>query len=569
MFHFFFVIILFLLFCKPDPLPKYETYLYKPTSGQGVGIDLKEYISKIEIEDNIDYSKNSNPTAYIPPMCYTKTVDASNKAHNPCYSCHTKGEKPNFLDDSDLQTHYEFPKSGKVNPWKNLFSTNKSKLYSDQEIETYIQENNYLDEKGEILLSKSLPSNWGGYIPDCYFHFDEDGFDKNPKTGEYSGWRAYRYYPFLGTFWATNGSTDDVLIRLPFPFRVDKSRKFNLEIYKTNLAIVEAILKQKTIQTETLDENISGIDLDQNGKLEKANKVKYNWPSQPMQYAGMAEEYQTSKELLSAGGLFPVGTEFLHSVRYLDWNKEANSVKLSNRMKELRYARKKEWYNYSELKDKVSRENKERKFQTEKTAEGFYGDFEHGFDNKSGWIYQAYIEDKKGNLRPQTNEETLFCMGCHSSLGVLADTTFSFKRKMEGSDKSKPDFGWGHWTSKGLSGVADRRVNFINFGDQNEYSFYLQNNGAGDEFRENEEIKKIFFSKDGTPNEEAFTKLKLDVTILINPSKERSILLNKSYRAIVETQSFRYGRDAILKKPANVFEKIPDGQTTGIEKIVF
>ena len=133
----------------------------------------------------------------------------------------------------------------------------------------------------------------------------------------------------------------------------------------------------------------------------------------------------------------------------------------------------------------------------------------------------------------------------------------------------KPCFGWGHWTSKGLSGVADRRVNFINFGDQNEYSFYLQNNGAGDEFRENEEIKKIFFSKDGTPNEEAFTKLKSDVTILINPSKERSILLNKSYRTIVESQAFRFGREAILKKRTNLFEKIPDGQTTGIEKIIF
>ena len=131
MFHFFFVIILFLLFCKPDPLPKYETYLYKPTS-KGVGKDLKEYINKIEVENNIDYSKNSNPTAYIPAMCYTKTVDTSNKAHNPCYSCHTKGEKPNFLDDGDLQTHYEFPKSGKINPWKNLFSTSKSKFYSDQ-----------------------------------------------------------------------------------------------------------------------------------------------------------------------------------------------------------------------------------------------------------------------------------------------------------------------------------------------------------------------------------------------------------------------------------------------------
>lgn len=293
----FFIIILFFQFCKPDPLPKYETYLYKPTSSQGVGKELKEYINKIEVENNIDYSKNTNPTAYIPPMCYTKTVDANTKAHNPCYSCHTKGEKPNFLDDSDLQTHYEFPKSGKTNPWRNLFNTNKSQVYSDKEIESYIQENNYLDEKGDIILNKNLPANWGGYIPDCYFHFDEDGFDKNPKTGEYSGWRAYRYYPFLGTFWATNGSSDDVLIRLPFPFQADKNRKFNLEIYKTNLAIVEAFLKQKTIQTETLDENISGIDLDQNSKLEKTNQVKYTWPTLPMRYAGMAEEYQTSKEL--------------------------------------------------------------------------------------------------------------------------------------------------------------------------------------------------------------------------------------------------------------------------------
>jgi transcription initiation factor IIE alpha subunit len=95
MFQIFFVIILFLLFCKPDPLPKYETYLYKPTS-KGVGKDLKEYINKIEVENNIHYSKNSNPTAYIPPMCcIPKTLDVNNKAHNPCYSCHTKGETPN------------------------------------------------------------------------------------------------------------------------------------------------------------------------------------------------------------------------------------------------------------------------------------------------------------------------------------------------------------------------------------------------------------------------------------------------------------------------------------------
>jgi hypothetical protein len=568
----FICIVFFFLFCKPDPLPKYESYLYKPVSSRDANqlTDIAAFIKELETENSLDFIKSKNPTAYIPAMCYTKTMDSSGKAHNPCYACHTKGEKPNFLDDSDLQTHYEFPKVGKINPWKNLFTFKNANSYSDVEIENYIKDDNYKDDKGEIILSKKLPVNWGGYVPDCYFHFDEDGFDKNPKTGEYSGWRAYRYYPFLGTFWATNGSTDDVLIRLPFPFRADKNRKFDLEIYKTNLSIIEAFLKQKTIQTETLDESVSGIDLDKNGKLEKTNQLKYTWSStEPMRYAGMAEDYQTNKELLTAGGLFPVGTEFLHSVRYLDWNKEANTVMLSKRMKELRYARKNEWYNYSELKDKVSREKKDLRFRTEKTPEGFHGDYEHGFDNKSGWVYQGYIEDKKGNLRPQTNEETLFCIGCHSSLGVLADSIFSFNRKMEGSDKSKVDFGWAHWSSKGISGVGDRTVSFKNFGEQNEYSFYLQNNQAGDEFRENEEIKKIFFQKDGTLNHEAFTKLKSDVGILINPSRERSILLNKSYRAIVESQSFRFGRDAILKKPTNVFEKIPDGQTTGIEKIVF
>jgi hypothetical protein len=29
-----------------------------------------------------------------------------------------------------------------------------------------------------------------------------------------SGWRAFAYYPFEGTFFPTNGSADDVLIRL-------------------------------------------------------------------------------------------------------------------------------------------------------------------------------------------------------------------------------------------------------------------------------------------------------------------------------------------------------------------
>ena len=34
-----------------------------------------------------------------------------------------------------------------------------------------------------------------------------------------SGWRALRYKPFSGTFWPTNGSSDDVFVRLDPDFR--------------------------------------------------------------------------------------------------------------------------------------------------------------------------------------------------------------------------------------------------------------------------------------------------------------------------------------------------------------
>lgn len=564
------VFFLLILYCKPVALPKYGEYLYKPPNRELIQVeDKKIYIEKIAQENKIDYTQVENSTAYIPPMCYTKTLEKPDFVANPCYTCHTVGAKPNFVNDSDLQTHYDFPKQAKRNPWRNLFSSPKVISISDLEMQKYIQEDNYKNQTGEIYLAKSLPKNWEGYIPDCYFHFDEEGFDKNPKTGEFTGWRAYRYYPFMGTFWATNGSTDDVLIRLPFPFQADRRGKFNLEIYKTNLAILEAVIKQRTISTELINESVSGIDLDGNGKIENATQLVYNWPTKQIHYAGLAEHYQTTKEIFLAGGLFPVGTEFLHSVRYLDWNNEANTVMLSSRMKELRYAVKKEWYNYSELKDKISREMKDIRFRTEKTPEGFYGDFEHGFENKTGWTYSGFIEDKNGNLRPQTNEETLFCIGCHSSLGVLADGNFSFKRKLDGSDKSSVTFGWGHWSMKSIFGLPDRIVSYQNFGEQREYSFYLENNLAGDEFRENAEIKNLFFKKDGKKNLEAFEKLKSDISFLTNPSFDRSMQLNKSYKSIVESQSFRFGRDAILQKAKNIYSEVFDGQATNIEKIIF
>lgn len=196
-----------------------------------------------------------NKTANITPMCYTKTIDNNGKIHNPCYSCHQEGEIPNFMNDSDLQEKYNFPKYALTNHWKNLFVDRSEQVakISDNDILTYIRKDNYKDKNGNIIISEKLKDlspawdfynnkKWDGYVPDCYFNFDDEGFDKAPN-GTFTGWRAFAYYPFLGTFWPTNGSTDDILIRLPKDFQTDENGKFDKNIYKLNLAITEALIK--------------------------------------------------------------------------------------------------------------------------------------------------------------------------------------------------------------------------------------------------------------------------------------------------------------------------------------
>ena len=76
-----------------------------------------------------------------------------------------------------------------------------------------------------MIVASQTESDRTRYVH--YFNFDNEGFDKDLKNN-YTGWRAFAYYPFLGTFWPTNGSTDDVLIRLPETFWKDKNGNFNL-----------------------------------------------------------------------------------------------------------------------------------------------------------------------------------------------------------------------------------------------------------------------------------------------------------------------------------------------------
>lgn len=524
----------------------------------------------------IDYNNRNfyNPTAYISSQCYTKTEGESGEKHNPCFACHRKAIEPNYTFDWFLQEELRFPEDGLKNPFTNLFKDRQEEIakVSDSQILKYVREDNYQNSKGTIFLKQKLENvpaewdmdkdgRWGGYTPDCYFNFDREGFDRTP-AGEETGWRAFAYYPFLGTFWPTNGSTDDVLIRLDEPFRKTEEGDNSREVYKLNLAIIEALIKRENVRIAPVNEKKYDVDLDRDGKLGMASEVTYVWnpaKGEFMSYVGMAKELLEQKRIHLAAGLFPENTEFLHSVRYIDLDKNGEAT-MAQRMKELRYAKKVFWMSYFHLMERDSAADIE-KFDWPDEVELFHGDFEYGMHTGTGWVYQGFIEDHAGELRPQSNEETLFCMGCHANLSVTADSTFVFQRKF---DHDHYKGGWYHWSERGIKGVKeplrkDRRP---------EYAHYLKHNGAGDEFRANMEVKEKFFDENGKLKKEALKKLRNDISYLLIPSKERALTLNKAYQIIVKEQSYIYGRDAVVSPAVNVHkEELEQDGLTGLEAI--
>ena len=528
----------------------------------------QEYIKKLEEVNHISYTKIVNTRgSYIAPMCYTKTKDeTSNKISNPCYSCHTKGKIPNYYNDTNLQMEYNFPTEMMQNPFKNLFKDRSAQvaLIGDNDILRYIRRSNYLDDKGDILPTLDLPIDWKGYRPDCYFNFDKDGFDIDTK-GNFTGWRAFRYYPFLGMFWPTNGSTDDVAIRLDPLFTLDENNTFSKEIYKLNFAIVESLVKQKDIVLPSvIEEKHYDVDLNGNGVIDTALFVNPTIKN----YVGLAKRYLKEKKVHLAPGLYPENTEFLHSVRYIDWDDGKDQIALSARMKELRYAKKYAWKRYGEIERAAQAELWESLVldRSEAKIALFKGNYEEGLRNEIGWVYQGFIENKEGRLRPQTHEETISCMGCHSQLGATTDSTFAFARKFEGVKEEQSEYGWGHWSQKGLNGVKEPVVEYVNYGKMYEYSFYLKNNHSANEFRKNDEVQKKFFDDNGSIKQEMLHALHNDISLLLHPSKERAMALNKAYKTLVEEQSYIFGRDTHIETMVNVYKEIKKGELTGVKE---
>lgn len=520
---------------------------------------------------------------YIPPQCYTKTeqkvsTGQSVRVHNPCFACHTQSAVPNFNNDGDLQLAYAFRPSMQRNPWTNLFKDFRPAIakISDKQIQAYIQQSNY-QAQGKLLLAERLTSKlpkawdvnqdgkWNGYVPDAYFYFDNQGFDHAPN-GQLTGWRAFGYRPFMGVFWPTNGSTDDVLIRLSTPFQQDEKGRFSLAVYKLNLAIVEAMIQRRDVPIFPVDETQYGVDLNRNGKLDMADKVVYRWAplkGQNMSYVGQAKVFQKAGKLHLAAGLYPEGTEFLHTVRYIAFDKQGDVI-WSARMKEVRYARKVAWNTYFQLRNAAMSEVKEADDFPERLRR-VQGNEETGLYNGQGWVYQGFIEDKQGALRPQTYQETLSCIGCHSGIGATTDSSFAFPRKL---DETHFQHGWFHASQHSLKNVADKLVE-VDGKAIGEFANYLLQNHSGNEFRDNSEVEAKFFDKHGQLKQQAKKHLEKDITYLLWPTQQRAMQLNKAYKVIVDEQSFAKGREAHAA-PLNqtVYDLVKAGKITGVEKPV-
>jgi hypothetical protein len=521
-----------------------------------------------------DSRELSNPIAYIPPQCYTRMASEHGPPKNPCYACHVHSEPPNFTDDASFQLRWSLPLAARNNPWTNLFAPpiTRTPRLSDEDTLAYVRKSNYFDDRGDIYLArklKAMPADWdsngdgvwGGFVPDAWFHFDERGFDR-AADGSKTGWRAFAYYPLLGTFFPTNGSMDDVLIRLDPVLQQDASGKADPRIYEINLAVVEALVRRADVPIEPTDEAPLGVDLDLDGKLGQATRVAFDpgdrQGSTRMHYVGRARDDQRSFPI--APGLFPLRTEFFHSVRYLDVGADG-AVRMAARMKELRYAKKVRWVGYAELKAKVTEEAIEQGDSRYGTLR-VYSEFDRGISNGRGWIYQGFIEDRDGALRPQTFEENVFCAGCHGGVGATTDGIFSLSRKLHPKElgASVPLGGWFHWSQHDLRGILEPKRRDQSY----EYTRYLTENGAGDELRENEEVEARFFDERGSLRQSEVARLHEDISVLLLPSPARALALDRAYKAIVDEQSFVNGRDAVLSPVKHVYEHPPIGEKTGV-----
>jgi len=539
--------------------------------------EVKNGSSQPMISQQVDRRNFTNPYANIPAQCY---IETSNGTQNACLFCHSNAPARTSLGNTtpqaglsdllgNLQLEYSFSSIDKfapnpnINPWENTLQPQKLQeafelLKIDErkwDMNQYLNENNwakaYAKKQGSPLKSNSDklddPFRLFPALNPTSLPAKQDGFvrTKNPKEslfrdefGLNTGWRAINFVPY-GIFTPHSGSVSGVYIRLPLIFMQDENKNFDIEIYKENLHFLELAITD-------------------------------NLQNQDLLFKGMAKEIKVQK------GLYPIGTEFAHPLHYVDV--ERNSTR-ALRVKEIRYSYKYKMFYPQELSQKAE------------DAPLYLNEKEHWIDNGAGWYLSGFIEDKEGELRGQTSEELLQCVGCHSSrygfepqhftsgTGNTIDTIWSFSRKYP------LDLGWAemdylaHYYDFETQTSHSKRGDALNRDTQMGEMRYFLNHVVGaslygdmpssmEQFLTQTITKKRGYSDDflalkfNSPQElnhiqnsrlnlmREFSEKKEHLTTdgyiqpsLLYPTKTEALEMAKNYRKVVATQRFTKGKD--------------------------
>ncbi|MBD3815822.1 MAG: hypothetical protein IE913_05110 [Halothiobacillus sp.] len=421
---------------------------------------LGEYISRATF---------ANPHAHIPAQCFIETGGGT---QNACLFCHTNGVAALKLGNNNpqaglnpnignLQAEYAFgvfdyPQvvNSSINPWINtlkpeVLHTAVAALganAADWDMQTYIRQNNWQAAFAKRAALGALTS-WDAGVDSPFRLFPglnpddlpakADGFVRtnNPagslfqdEQGFMTGWRAVNFMPY-GIFTPLAGSVSGIYIRLPKVFMQTANGAFSTATYVENLDRVAANIQNRLTSEQT-------------------------------HYVGAASNIEIVR------GQYPLGTEFAHPLHYVDVQADGSNPAISpfpgtraHRVKEVRWMIKlHEWYP-AEFGNALK----------EESAPVYASRTDGWIENGTGWIIGGFIEDAKGELRPQTPSELTQCVGCHSSnvrqsdvgqnsvftsgTGNTIDSTWALPRKLNGNA------GWGEMNYLGFKANSNASAN--------------------------------------------------------------------------------------------------------------
>lgn len=446
---FVFVVLFIFGSCAETEDPAVEN-LKQKTELDAVRISFIDFIDGNAPEDFSEqagtaYKPSYNENPALPPQCWAETGYGT---QNTCQVCHTdylsETGHGNRTKAAEAQVLYRFssPDLNQMN-WVNLIRPDSINARLEEEGLSvpdpgdpdnldYVRYANwmeaYLDGRfngdvtwnnisNKLTDARMIPAlNPAHLYPErgsdptdggTHGYMDADGF-VHDETEQLTGWRAVNFYPY-SVYTPVTGTVSGVYIRLPREFMTAGGR-IDAAVYHQNLELLEKNIK--------------------------------NRPVNESHYLGDAQERPIQK------GRYPVGTEFIQTLHYVDLNADheigdtmdgvAGNDGLtyefpgtrSKRLKEIRLMYK--WQSTEEAASGLS------EAAAPEAVPSLLGEPGKGWiDSKAGWIMAGFIENREGRLRPQTTEEMVQCIGCHTRTGSTIDSVWSFQRKLPG------DSGWG------------------------------------------------------------------------------------------------------------------------------